>query len=102
MDRSKADAAMGRAKSQAKTDAARANAKKGGWRKGVPRLRKQFWGTGEETYYVASDGSRWCVQSPDLVGRENFRRVPTMPPTCVRLDWQQELADTAQEIEAEL
>ena len=37
MDRSKAARAMGSAKSQAKTDAARLNARKGGWRKGAHR-----------------------------------------------------------------
>jgi len=38
MDRSKAARAMGQAKSQAKTDAARLNAKKGGWPKGRRRI----------------------------------------------------------------
>lgn len=40
IDTSNAAAALGRSKSEKKTKAARENAKKGGWKKGVPRKPK--------------------------------------------------------------
>jgi len=57
-DRSSAGAAMGRAKSEAKTDAARRNAKKGGWALGVDRRS-----------HVPAVGRASGLSGPALCGR---------------------------------
>ena len=63
-----------------------------------------YYGTQEETYYVASDGSIWLLQSPDMRGSQDRERVHGLPESVRPLHDVvcRDLAPTAEAIEAAL
>lgn len=74
---------------------------------GTRRVGQQesgFYGTEVETYYVASDGTVYCIESPDMAGRpEDVRQMPALPKEAMELTvgvLDPDLLDAAEQIEA--